>query len=132
MSKNLKNNRDAGKIKVKWPYLANSYVSLYKPTKNVLRKYTVLKKLQINKDILIVRPDNENGVGFVDRWLYMFRMYDIANDMSRFLKLLSDSKLRREGKLQIFLCTLKIKDLFTKEQYDNEQYEYKVPLRRIS
>ena len=132
MSKNLKNNRDAGEIKVKWPYLANSYVSLYKPTKNVLRKYTVLKKLQINKDILIVRPDNENGVGFVDRWLYMSRMYDIANDISRFLKLSSDNKLRREGKLQIFLCTLEIKDLFTKEQYDNEQYEYKVPLRRIS
>ena len=52
------------------------------------------------------------------RWLYMFRMYDIVEDASKFLKLSSDSKLFREGKLQRFLRTLKNKDFFTKEQYD--------------
>ena len=48
----------------------------------------------------------------------MSRMYDTVNDASKFLKLSSDPILRREGKLQSFLGTLKNKDLFTKEQYD--------------
>ena len=49
----------------------------------------------------------------------MSRMYDIVNDASKFLKLSSDPTLRREGKLQRFLRTLKNKDFLTKEQYDN-------------
>ena len=53
MNKDLKYNRDAGEVKAKLSYLANSYVNLYKPTKNVLRKYKVLNKLRNNKDILI-------------------------------------------------------------------------------
>ena len=99
MSKDLKDNRDAGEVKDKLSYLANSYVNLYKPTKNLLRKYGILDKLQ-NKDILITRPDKGNGVVIVDRWLYMSRMYEIVNDASKFLKLSSDPTLRREGKLQ--------------------------------
>ena len=46
-------------------------------------------------------------------------MYDIVNDASKFLKLPSDPTLRREGKLQKFLRTLRNKEFFTKEQYDN-------------
>ena len=46
-------------------------------------------------------------------------MYDIVNDASKFLKLSSDLTLRRGGKLQRVLRTLKNKDFFTKEQYDN-------------
>ena len=49
----------------------------------------------------------------------MSNIYDIVNDESKFLKLSSDSILRREGKLQRFLRILKNKDFFTKEQYDN-------------
>ena len=45
-------------------------------------------------------------------------MYDIVNNASKFLKLSADPTLRREGKLQKILPTLKIKDFFTKEQYD--------------
>ena len=74
----------------------------------------VLNKLRNNKDILITRPDKGNGAVIVDRLLY-----DIVNDASKFLKLSSDPTLRREGKLQRFLRTLKNKDFFTKEQYDN-------------
>ena len=37
MNKDLKDNRDAGEVKAKLSYLANSYVNSYKPTKNVLR-----------------------------------------------------------------------------------------------
>ena len=49
----------------------------------------------------------------------MSKMYDIVNDASKFLKLSSDLTLRREGKFQRVLRTLKNKDFFTKEQYDN-------------
>ena len=119
MSKDLKDNRGAGEMKAKLSYLANSYVNSYKPAKNVLGKYRVLRKLRNNKDILIRRPEKGNRVVIVDWWLYMSRTYDIINDAFTFLKLSSDPTLRTEGKLQRFLRSLKNKEFFTKERYDN-------------
>ena len=87
MNKDLKYNRDAGEVKAKLSYLANSYVNLYKPTKNVLRKYRVLNKLRNNKDILITTPDKGKRVIILDRRFYMSNIYDIVNDESKFLKL---------------------------------------------
>ena len=87
MNKDLKDNRDASEVKAKLSYLANSYVNLYKPTKNVLRKYRVLNKLRNNKDILITTLDKGNGVIILDRRFYMSNIYDIVNDESKFLKL---------------------------------------------
>ena len=49
----------------------------------------------------------------------MSRMYHTLNDVSKFLNLSSDLTLRRKGKLQKFLRTLKNKDFFTKEEYYN-------------
>ena len=99
MNKDLKDNRDAGEVKAKLSYLANSYVNSYKPTKNALRKFLnkVLNKLQNDKDILITRPDKGNGV-VLDRRFYMSKIYDIVNDESKFLKLSSDPTLRRKDK----------------------------------
>ena len=57
-NKEPKDNRDTGEVKAKLSYLANSYVNSYKPTKNVLRKYRVLNKLQ-NKRYF----DNETRSG---------------------------------------------------------------------
>ena len=68
---------------------------------------------------MITRPGKGNGVVILDRRFYMSKIYDIVNGESKFLKLSSDPTLRREGKLQRFLCILKSKDFFTKEQYDN-------------
>ena len=87
MNKDLKDNRDASEVKAKLSYLANSYVNLYKPTKNVLRKYRVLNKLRNNKDILITTPDKGKRVIILDRRFYMSNIYDIVNDESKFLKL---------------------------------------------
>ena len=114
MNKDLNYNREAGEVKVKLSYLANLCDSSYKPTKNVLTKYKILTKLQNNKEILLTRPDKRNGVVIVDRWLYMSKMYDFVNDTSKFSQLSSYPTLRREGKLQRFLCTLKNKKFFTK------------------
>ena len=97
MNKDLRDNRDAGEVKAKLSYLANSYVNSYKPTKKVLRKYRVLNKLRKNK-----RNDKRNGVVIVDRWLHMSRMYDIVNDVSKFLKFSSDPTLRREKSFKDF------------------------------
>ena len=69
MSKDLKGNRDAGEVKIKISYFANSYVNSYKSTKNILRKYRLLIKLRNNKDILITRPHKRKGVVIVDRRL---------------------------------------------------------------
>ena len=68
ISKDINDNRDAGELKAKLSYLANSYVNSNKPTKNLLRKYRVFNKLRSNKDILITRQDKGNRVVIVDRW----------------------------------------------------------------
>ena len=46
-------------------------------------------------------------------------MYENVNDMSKFLKLRSDSTICKENKLQRFLRGLKNKDFFTEDVYDN-------------
>ena len=82
MSKDLKDNRDTDEVKAKLSYLTNSYVSSYKLTKMFYGNV----EFQINYQIIkIRRPDKENGVAIVDRWLYMCKMYGIVNDA--FLKL---------------------------------------------
>ena len=49
MSKDLKHEKDAGKVKAKMSYLANNYVNTYKPSKNTLRKHKIIKKLTNNQ-----------------------------------------------------------------------------------
>ena len=119
MSKVLKDQKDNGEVKAKISYLANTYVNSYKPTKNALRKHKILKKLRNNNNILIAKPDKGDRVVMVDRIYYMSRMYEVVNDKSKFLKLRSDPTTCRENKLQRFLRSLKNKDFFTKDVYDN-------------
>ena len=49
----------------------------------------------------------------------MSNLYEIINDISKFLKIPSDPTVGREGKLQRFVCTLNKKGYFSKEQYEN-------------
>ena len=83
------------------------------------QKHKILKKLRSNNNILITKPDKGDGVVIVDRIYYMSSMYEIVNDTSKFLKLRSDPTTCRENKLQRFLRSLKNKDFFTKDVYDN-------------
>ena len=71
----MKHEKDAGKVKAKMSYLANSYVNTYKPSKNTLRKHKIIKKLTNNKDKLITKPDRSNGVIMVNRAIYMSSLY---------------------------------------------------------
>ena len=54
-SKDLKQENHAEEVKAKMTYLANNYVNTYKPSKNTLRKYKIIKILRNNKDILLTK-----------------------------------------------------------------------------
>ena len=71
MSKDLKHEKDAGKVKAKISYLTNKYVNTYKSSKNTLRKHKIIKILRNNKDILIMKPDKGNGIIIVQRDIYV-------------------------------------------------------------
>ena len=114
MSKDLQDVKEAGEVKAKMSYLANTYVNSYKPSKNALRKHKILKILRNNNKMLITKLFKGNGVIIVDRNLYKSSLYDIVDDTSKFLKLSSDTTFTREGKLQRFVCTLKNKGFFYK------------------
>ena len=119
MAKDLKDQKDTGEVRAKITYLANIYVNSYNQTKTTLWKQKILKKLRYKSNILITKADKGNGVVIVDSIYYMSSMYEILNDMSKFLKLRSDPTICRENKLQRFLCSLKNKDFFNKDVYDN-------------
>ena len=119
MSKDSKDQKDTEEVKAKISYFANTYINSSKPTKKTLRKHKILRKLRNNNNILITKPDKENGVVIVDRIYYMSSMYEIVNNTLKFLKLRSDPTICRENKPQIFLRSLKNKDFFTKDVYDN-------------
>ena len=55
MSKDLKNEKDAGEVKAKMSYLANNYVNAYKPSKNALRKHKMMKKLRTLRIRITIR-----------------------------------------------------------------------------
>ena len=91
---------------------------------------TILNKLKNNNTILITKPDKGDGVVIVDRIYYMLSMYEIVIDKSKILKLRSDPTICREDKLQGFLQSLKNKDFFNKDVYDN-RYSYESKSARI-
>ena len=99
-------------------HLANSYVNAYKPTKNSLKKHKILKRLQENKGIVILRPDKGCGTVILDQEEFVKKIQAIINDTSKFKKLSSDPTILTEGQLQRFLRTLKNKGFFTDESYD--------------
>ena len=66
MANDLKDKKHSGELKTKMSHLANSYVNAYKPTKNFLKKYEILKRLQERKDIVILRLDKGCGTVILD------------------------------------------------------------------
>ena len=47
MTNDLKDRKYLDELKTKMSHLANTYVNVYKPTKNYLKKYKIFKKLPI-------------------------------------------------------------------------------------
>ena len=61
MLKNLKENKDTGKLVTKMSHLAHTYVLRYRPTASDLQKHRILKEIRMNKNIVILRPNEGNG-----------------------------------------------------------------------
>ena len=102
-------------LKAHLSYLANSYFCIYKPSRRILCQHRVLQNIKNNEDILITKPDKENGVAILDRQLYDNAIQKIISGTSKFENLKAPSKdatLKREASLQRFLRKLKQKKLF--------------------
>ena len=102
---NLKSEETKSQIKGHVSYLANSYFYNYKPSPRILHQHRILRNLRKNKDIVITKPDKENGVVILDRKLYNNAIEEIISDTSKFEKLNQGPTLKREASLQRFLCS---------------------------
>ena len=69
----------------------------------ILRQHHVLRNLQKNKDIVIMKPDKGSGVVILDRKLYDNPIEEIISDTSKFKKLNEDPTLKCEASVQRFL-----------------------------
>ena len=109
---NLKSEETKSQIKAHLSYLANSYFYNYKPSPRILRQHRVLRNLRKNKDIVITKPDEGNGVVILDQKLYNNAIEKIISDTSKFEKLNEDPTSKREASLQRFMPKLKQKNFF--------------------
>ena len=115
---NLKSEETKCQIKAHLSYLANSYFYNYKPSPRILRQHRNLQSLRKNKDIVITKPDKENGVVILDQKLYDNAIEEIISDTSKFEKLSENPTLKREDSPQRFLHKLKEKCFFNEIEYD--------------
>ena len=115
---NLKSEETRSQINAHLSYLANSYFYNYKPSPRIVRQHRVLLNLRKNKDIVITKPNEGNGVVILDEKLYNNAVEEIISDTSKFEKLNEDPILKREASLQRFLCKLKQKQKINETEYD--------------
>ena len=57
MTKDLKNEKQSGELKVKPSKLANTYINNYRPSKYAMKKHVILKRLCKNNNIVILQAD---------------------------------------------------------------------------
>ncbi|XP_057308273.1 uncharacterized protein LOC130646150 [Hydractinia symbiolongicarpus] len=118
MSSNLKDKNDDNLLKSSLSHIANSYYHDYRPSREVIKKHGILKKLKKN-NIVILKPDKGNGIVILDRKDYEKGILDIILDTTKFKKLDEDPTLKREGQLQRFLRNLKKKGFFSDKVYND-------------
>ena len=83
MIKDIKNKDNLGKLKCELSYIANNYVTSYKPTKSTLIKHGILKKLRSNDNIVIVKPDKGSGVVILNKSEYIVMINEIIIDKTK-------------------------------------------------
>ena len=109
-------------------YLANSYFYNYKLPR-IPRQHCVLRNLRKTKDVVITKPDKENGVVTLDWKPYNNAIEETISDTSKFEKLSEDQTLKREASLQRFLRKLKQNNLFNEIKYDKLYPSVSAPAR---
>ena len=91
-------------------------------TTNLLYVYyvniPVLRNLRKNKDIVITKPDQLNGVIILNQKRYNSTIEEIISDTSKFQKLNEDPTMKREASLQRFLLKLKQKNFLNEIEYE--------------
>ena len=68
---------------------------------------------------MILRPDKGDGTIIIDRDVYFQKIFEIIKDRTKFKRLSTDPTIIREGQLQRILRSMKDKNIFTKENYEN-------------
>ena len=94
---NLNSEETKNQIKAHLSYLVNSYFYNYKPSARILCQHRVLQNLRKNKDIVITKPNQGNGLIILDQKFYNNAIEEIISDTSKFEKLTEDLTLKREA-----------------------------------
>ena len=90
-------------IKVHLSYLAHPYFYNYKPSPRILHQHCVLWNIRKNKDIIITKPDNGNGIVILDWKLYDNAIQEIISGTSKIEKLNEDPTLKHEASLRFYI-----------------------------
>ena len=77
---NLKSEETKSQIKAHLSYLSDSYFCNYKSSPHILRQYRVLQNLRKNNYIVIMKPNEGNGVLIFDRKLYDNAIQEVISD----------------------------------------------------
>ena len=117
MYNNMVDKRDEGKLKVDLSHLAQSYVNSYRPSQKDIKTHKILNQLRKNKDFVIRKPDNGNGIVILNRADYNKGILDIISESRKFKELANDPTICRESKLQRFLRDLKNNGKIDKDVY---------------
>ena len=71
MTKDLENQKQRGELKAKLSNSVNTYVNNYRPSKYVVKKHGILKRLRKNKNIAILRSDKGDSTVIMGRDVYI-------------------------------------------------------------
>ena len=107
LTKEVKNEEARPELKTEMSHPVRNYYDTSKPSQSSLNKRGILKKLQRNEGIIIVKPDKGNGVIILDRNTHHNSLLTLISDASKFSRSRGDETVRREGSLQRFLRNLK-------------------------
>ena len=119
MKAKAKDKRSYNRLKNKLIHMAQCYLSFYRPTSADLKNYRILKNIRNNTNIIVLRPDEGNGVVILDKIIYTNSCLNIINDQNRFKLLSDDPALSREAKLQRLLRKLKKQGSLEDKVYRN-------------
>ena len=117
MARKLKDTKQAVKLVADLSHLAHTYVSSYRATTADLKKLRVFREKRKNKNIVILKPDKENGLVVLDQSDYDQGILKIINDTSKFRHIKENPTLSREGRLQ------RLRKLKKDGHLDNAVYE---------
>ena len=93
---------NARKPNLRLKHISRILLILISTTTNLPTYTTSTSRITKDKDIIITKPDKENGVVILDRKLYDNAIQEIISDTFKFEKLNEDPALKREASLNVF------------------------------